>query len=135
MGVFLSGEGVCVVEFLEDVFEPLFFVLPGVSVESFDSYFKGGLTLGRFFFLHLMVLVLTSFSNSLFAPDSRIAVRTAFPQVSGLFSGSWSSESVFFRSEVSGFVDRFASVGFDLHEEGVGLGCYSFLEDLYYFCY
>ena len=51
----------------------------------------GDLPLGKFIFLHLVVLVSIAFSISFLAPAVLIAVRAAFPHVRVLFSGSWSS--------------------------------------------
>ena len=89
------------------MFEPLFLVFPGVSLEIFVSFFGGGLTSWEVSFppfhgkngqhkYHEMVLVLTVFSNSLLPPTVRISVRTAFPQVRDFLSGSWSSAGLLF---------------------------------------
>jgi hypothetical protein len=52
------------------------------------------LPLGKFIFLHLVVLVFFAFSISFLA--ARISVRTALPHVCDFFSGSWSSFSFLF---------------------------------------
>jgi hypothetical protein len=56
------------------------------------------LPLGKFCFLHFVVLVFTFFSSSLLPPATRISVQTVFPQVCDFFSdSSLSSEiSLFF---------------------------------------
>ncbi len=94
MGVYVSvGEGRvswwCVVE-------PFFIVFPCVTLEGFESFSGGGLTFGKFCFLHFMVLVCIAFSSSLLPPVTRISVRTVFPQVRDFLSGSWSSSELLF---------------------------------------
>jgi hypothetical protein len=60
----------------------------------------GGSPLGKFIFIHLLVLVFIAFSISFLAPAALISVRTVFPHVRVFFSGSWSSvEFLFFFHE------------------------------------
>ena len=49
----------------------------------------GGLPLGKFSFLHFVVLVSMALSSSFWAPAFLIAERTAFPHVRDLWSESW----------------------------------------------
>ncbi len=51
----------------------------------------GGSPLGKFVFIHLVVLVFIAFSISFLAPEAFISVRAAFPHVRVFLSGSWSS--------------------------------------------
>ena len=51
----------------------------------------GGSPLGKFVFIHRVVLVFIAFSISFLAPAALISVQTAFPHVRVFFSGSWSS--------------------------------------------
>ena len=55
----------------------------------------GGLSLGKFIFLHLAVLVFFAFSISFLTPAARISVRTELPHVRDFFAGSWSSSELF----------------------------------------
>ena len=53
--------------------------------------------MGRFIFIHFVVLVSIAFSSSFSAPAALMAVRIAFPHVRVFLSGSWSSvEFLFF---------------------------------------
>ncbi len=57
----------------------------------------GGLPLGKFIFIHFVVMVSIAFSISFLAPAALISVRLAFPHVCVFLSGSWSSvECLFF---------------------------------------
>ncbi len=51
----------------------------------------GGSSLGKFVFIHLVVLVFIAFSMSFLAPAAFISVRDVFPHVRVFLSGSWSS--------------------------------------------
>ncbi len=51
----------------------------------------GGSPLGKFVFIHRVVLVFIAFSISFLAPVVLISVRAAFPHVRVFLSGSWSS--------------------------------------------
>ena len=55
--------------------------------------------LGKFVFLHFVVLVFVAFSISFLAPAAFISVRAALPHVCVLFSGSWSSVELLFFHE------------------------------------
>ncbi len=54
------------------------------------------MSLGKFIFFHLVVLVSIAFSFSFLAPTALIDVRTVFPHVRVFFSGSWSSVEFLF---------------------------------------
>ena len=60
----------------------------------------GDLPLGKFLFLHLVVLVSIAFSISFLAPAVLIAVWAALPQVRVFFSGSWSSVGFLFHENI-----------------------------------
>jgi hypothetical protein len=47
--------------------------------------------LGKFVFIHRVVLVFIAFSISFLAPAALISVRAVFPHVRVFLSGSWSS--------------------------------------------
>ena len=49
----------------------------------------GGLPLGKFAFLHFVVLVSMALSSSFWAPVFLIAERTVFPHVRDFWSESW----------------------------------------------
>ena len=61
----------------------------------------GGLPLGKFIFIHFVVLVSIAFSISFLAPAALISVRAVFPHVRVFLSGSWSSvEFLFFSTQI-----------------------------------
>ena len=102
--------------------------------------------LGKFIFLHLVVVVSIDFSISFLVSTALIPVRDALPHVRVFFSGSWSSVEFLFlfhdsvvcrssllRSGVSCFIEGLSPMGLDFDEEGIGPCCDPFLEDLYDF--
>ena len=62
----------------------------------------GGFPLGKFIFIHFVVLVSIAFSSSFFAPAALMAVRVAVPHVRVFFSESWSSVEflLFFSTQI-----------------------------------
>ena len=59
----------------------------------------GGFPLGKFIFMHFVVLVSIAVCISFLAPAALISVRVAFPHERVFLSGSWSSVEflIFFR--------------------------------------
>ncbi len=80
MNVSVKG-GIHILVTFEDVFEPLFLFFHLLPCKDLSPSLVGGLPLGKFRFLHFVVLVFTVFSNSLLPPAARISVRTVFPQI------------------------------------------------------